>query len=321
MQPLNIVSTGYFLPDAVQTASELSSLIGRSENWIVSRTGVRERRIADQPMNEMAAAAARNAIGDGPPPDCIINASLTPLQLIPDSSVFIQQSLGLTGIPCWSVHATCLSFMVALNTAAGLIARKQYRRILIVSSEAGTPWRNLEEPESAALFGDAAASVIVEPGQSSENSALLDWEMGSWPEGAEYTELRGGGTRKPPGDPSTEIQDNLFHMQGPKVFRMALIRCSQVLRTLFERNGMMYSDVDRFILHQASAPAMEAYSKIGFPRERIVNVVEQYGNCIAASIPLTLALADEQGLLQRGDQVLLGGTGAGLSVAFALLRW
>ncbi|MEE2732354.1 MAG: ketoacyl-ACP synthase III [Pseudomonadota bacterium] len=314
-----ISSTGLYLPPRIQSSAELSGLIGRSEEWILSRTGVRERRVAEEGMDALAAKAALDAIGDGPRPDCIINASLTPVQLIPDSAVFIQKALGWEGVPCWSVHATCLSFVVALLNASGLIQAGIYRSVLVVSAEAGTPWRNLEQPESAALFGDGAAAALLE--QSRGESAVQDWIMYTWPEGSEYTEFRGCGTRRPPGHPETNHDDNLFNMQGPKVFRMVLMHISRVLRTLFERNDLTFDDIDLFVLHQASGPGMEAFVKLGFPREKIVNIVADYGNCVAASIPMTLAVANEQGRLRRGDRVLIGGTGAGLSIAFALLQW
>ncbi|MGA2298054.1 MAG: ketoacyl-ACP synthase III, partial [FCB group bacterium] len=161
MYKVKISSTGLYLPPRIQTSAELASIIGKSEDWIISRTGIKERRIAEEPMDVLAAKAAKDALKDGPPPDCIINASTTPLQLIPDSSVFIQRALGYEGIPSWSIHSTCLSFVVALNTASALIQGGAYKRILIVSSEAGTTWRNMKEPESASLFGDAAAAAII----------------------------------------------------------------------------------------------------------------------------------------------------------------
>ncbi len=322
MQKIKIVSTGYYVPPKVQTAEELSPLIGRSEKWIVSRTGVKNRHIAEEPMNIIGAKAAKMALGDGPPPDCIINASTTPLQLLPDSSVFIQDALGLKGIPSWSVAATCLSFAVALNNAAALIHTGIYKRILIVSSETGTPWRNMKEPESAALFGDAAAAVVVELTPEGEPSGLLDWKMTTWPEGADTTEFRGAGTRRPPFiSEETKPEDYLFHMKGPKVYKIAVQRVKEVLADLLERNHLEKKDIDRLILHQASGHAIDAFVHYGFAKDKVVNIIAEYGNCIAASIPLTLAISNEKGRLKRGDTLLLGGTGAGLSVAFALLKW
>jgi 3-oxoacyl-[acyl-carrier-protein] synthase-3 len=322
MQPVKIVSTGLYIPPKIQTAEELSKLIGRSKEWILSRTGVEERRIAEEPMDVIAARAARNALGDGPDPDCIMNASTTPLQLIPDSSVFIQRELGLTSIPAWSTHATCLSFLVALMNAASLIQSKFYKRVLIVSAEAGTPWRNLKEPESAALFGDGAAAAILEPTPENEQSAILDWEMTTWPEGAELTEFRGAGTRHPPyQEGKSTPEDYYFTMKGPSVYRMARDRVKKTLRLLFERNHISAKDIDWLIPHQASKHAIEAAAEYGFDLNKVVNIISRYGNCIAASIPMALAVSHQKGWLKRGDLLLLGGTGAGLSVAFALIRW
>ena len=310
------------LPEQVQTAAQLAPLIGRSERWILSRTGVAERRIATEPMDVMGAAAARQAIGDGPPPDCIINASVTPLQLIPDSSTYIQRQLGYEGIPCWTVAGNCLSFLIALANAAALVSTGVFRRILIVSSEAGSPWRYLREAESAALFGDGAAAVVVEPSGADEASAILDWEMGTWPEGADLTVFPGAGTRHPPGHPElTKPEDNFFHMKGPAVFRLARHKVTDVLGALWERNGITARDIDCLVLHQASGRAVAAAEAYGFDMNRVVNVVDRVGNTIAASTPIALVMGERQGMFKRGDTLLLGGTGAGLSVAFMLLRW
>ena len=322
MLKIKIVSTGLFIPPKIQTSAELSPLIGRSEKWIISRAGVEKRHIAEEPMDVIGARAARAALKNGTPPDCILNASTTPLQLIPDSSVFIQKELGFEGIPSWSIQATCLSFVIALNNAASLIHAGVYRRILIVSSETGTAWRNFKEPESAALFGDGAAAAVVEATPEEEQSAFLDWEMTTWPEGAATTEFRGGGTRRPPYiSDLTKPEDYLFHMNGPRVYKIAVRRVKEVLATLFERNNIGIQEIDRLILHQASGRAIDAFVDYGFEKHKVVKIVGEYGNCISASIPLTLAIANQKGLLKRGDTLLIGGTGAGLSVAFALIRW
>lgn len=320
--PVKITSTGIYVPPKTQTAAELAEIIGRSEKWILSRAGVKERRLAEEPMDVIGAKAAREALGDGPAPDCILNASATPLQLIPDSSVYIQQALGYEGIPSWSVHSTCLSFIVALVNASSLITTGIYKRILIVSSETGTPWRYMKEPESAALFGDGAAAVVLEAAKEGEESALLDWEMKTWPEGADLTTFRGAGTRRPPDRPDlTKPEDNYFHMKGPAVFRMARNKVKGMFDTLFERNHISAKDIDWLIPHQASGRGVASAEEYGFKMDKVVNIVGQYGNCIAASMPMALAIADKEGKLERGQTLLLGGTGAGLSVAFALIRW
>jgi 3-oxoacyl-[acyl-carrier-protein] synthase-3 len=318
---IKIVSVGMAIPRNVQSSEELAPLIKKSKKWILSHTGVAQRHIAKKPMDMYAAEAAKEAIGNGPPPDLIINASVTPLQLIPDSSVFIQKALGYQRIPSYSIHATCLSFVVALNTAASLISTETYNRILIVSSETGTPWRNMKESESAALFGDGAAAAVVERTPEKEQSAILGWKMATWPDAADLTEFRGGGTRRPPGDPKTKTEDNLFHMEGPKVYKIARLRVSKVLNDLMKETGIRIEEIDHVVPHQASGPALASAVSYGIEPHKVVNIIADYGNCIAASIPIALAVALRQRRIQRGDIVLIGGTGAGLSIAFMIVRW
>jgi len=318
---VKIVSTGRHLPERVETAADLAARIGVTEDWIVKHTGVLRRHVSSESMGQMGARAARQALGDGPPPDLIINASGVPHQVLPDSSVFIAEALGFAGIPSYSVHATCLSFAVAVHGAAALIEAGAYRRVLIVSSELGTRGRNYDEPESAALFGDGAGAAVLEPTPPGEPSALLGFEMMTWPKGAGMTEVRGGGTRQHPQDPTTTPADNLFHMEGPGIYKMAIRRVPLVFQRLFTRCGIGPQDVDVVVPHQASGTAVAAADRFGFRPEAVIRRVHEEGNCVAASLPMALAWANEQGRIRRGDRVLLCGTGAGLSVVGLLLRW
>ncbi len=318
---VKVASTGFYAPPRVETAAELAPRIGRSEEWIVTSTGVQERRISEEPVEVMGAHAARAALGSGRPPDLIINASTSARQLIPDTSVFIQDQLGFEGIPSYSVHATCLSFLVGLHNAAALVAAGAYHRVLVVSAEAGSVARNLAEPESAALLGDGAAAAVLEPTPEGEASEILDFLMTTWPKGASLTELRGAGQRCHPNDARTRPEDNLFRMDGPSVYKMARRRVVGLVQALLSRNGLRPDEVDWVVPPQASGPALELVPRLGFRAERVVNIIRHYGNCVAASVPMALAHAAAAGHLQRGNRVLLLGSGAGLSVAGALLRW
>ena len=159
--PLQVVGLGRYEPPEVETADALAPRLGRSAAWIRSRTGVAERRIARIDVAEMAAIAARGALGDGPPPDLVINCGLSPAQLIPDTSTFISRAMGWSGIPGFSIHATCLGFLVGMHTAAALLHSGAYRRILLVAAERGTQCRDLDDPESGALIGDGAGAAVV----------------------------------------------------------------------------------------------------------------------------------------------------------------
>jgi 3-oxoacyl-[acyl-carrier-protein] synthase-3 len=318
---VKVASTAIYAPPRIETAADLAPRIGRSEEWILARTGVRERRIAEEPLEVMAARAARAALQSKDAPDLIINASATPRQLIPDNAVFIQRELGFDNIPSYSINASCLSFLVALHNAAVLIAAGAYRRVLVVSAEAASIARNMSEPESAALIGDGAAAAVLEPTPSEGASELSGWRMSTWPKGAELTEVRGGGQRRYPNHPETRPDDHLFSMDGPGVYGMARTRVRSVVRQLLADLDLTVDDIDWVVPHQASGPGLELLSRIGFATDSIVNIVGKYGNCIAASVPMALASLAASGRLRRGDLVLLLGTGAGFSVAGAVLRW
>ncbi len=316
-----MASLGAHVPQTVETAEDLAPRVGRSAEWIRSRTGVERRHIATESMDVMAAKAATTALGDGPPPDLIVNASLSPVQLIPDSSVFVQKALGMTGIPSFSVHATCLSFVVGIHTAGALIAAGSYKRILLVSSETGSVSRDFDHPESAVLFGDGAAAAVVTPTLSDGSSAMLAWGMSTWPSGSHLAEFQGAGTRQHPNEPTTEAHHNLFRMKGPSIYRKAVRTMARLISDLLDQAGMTGDQIDLVVPHQASGPAVDTLPRFGLPADRIVNEVAEYGNCIAASVPMALAHAHAAGRLHRGDTVLIVGTGAGLSVAGTILRW
>lgn len=312
---VRITGTGWTAPGTVQTAEELAPKIGKSAQWIREGTGVGERRVSDLPMEEMAAEAARRAIGDGPAPDLIMNASLTPVQLLPDSSVFVQEALGYEGIPSFSVHATCLSFLVGLNAAVHFAAAGTWQRILLVSAEKGTGFRNFDEPESAALIGDGAAAAIIEPG----GGRWIDFAFQTWPRGAPYAKFPGAGTRVPPEEAKPE--DYTFTMEGRRIYRLGRVKMAEMMFGILKKNGLSLADVDLVVPHQMSGPGIQAFRRVGVSDEQLVDIVGTYGNCVAASLPMALAIAKEEGRLREGSKVLLLGLGAGMSLAAALLEW
>lgn len=316
----DITGWGYYLPPNIETAEQLSKKIDKSPNWIMSRAGVSERRVSELDVDVMGAIAARKAIGDKPAPDLIINASGVPKQTIPDTSVFIQNELGYEGIPSFSVHSTCLSFITAINVAGSLIQSNTYNNILIVSSDRGTRGRNFNEPESAALLGDASAAVYLEP--SNANIGVVDFEMTSWPKGAHLTEVRGGGTNLHPQDSKTKNEDNLFSMDGPEVFKYTLPKVYEMILRMLKKNNLSQPDIDLLIPHQASGKGVRAYSKFGgFNKNKVMDIVDKTGNCVAASLPLALAMALEKNMINKDSTILLVGTGAGLSIASTIIKF
>ena len=321
MIPLFIERMGLALPPTIETAAQLAPKIGRSEDWIQRRAGVYERRISELSMPELAAQAGRDAIVDGPLPDLILNASGVAHQVLPDTSVFIQEALGFSGIPSFLVHATCLSFMTALQTGAGLLNTGSYRRILVISADLGSRGRNFEEAESAALLGDGAAAAILTLPPEGSSSGVVTFKMKTFPEGAELTAVRGGGTRLHPQNPETTPADNLFHMRGTAVFKMALRETPPLIDQSLEEAGIQKADLKVVVPHQASGFGVEVYRRYGFSKDQVIDLVGTQGNCVAASLPMSLAQAIAMGRLERGDRFMLVGTGAGLSIAAAILTY
>ncbi|MDC1038614.1 ketoacyl-ACP synthase III [Candidatus Marinimicrobia bacterium] len=319
---IKLTGVGLYLPPKIETANDIAPKIGKSVEWIIEKSGVRERRVSEIDVDQMGALAGKDALGKGGKPDLILNASGVPKQTIPDTSTFYQRELGFEGIPSFSIHCTCLSFIAALNTAASLIHSRSYKRILIISSDRGTRGRNFDEAESASLLGDGAAAVVIEPADSTDESELIYFDMKTFPSCANLTEVRGGGTHKHPQDPNTTLADNLFTMDGPAVYKIARKEVYRMMLKTMKITGFKREDVDWVIPHQASGKAVDAYiSTGGFAKEKVLSIISEFGNCVAASVPMAFATAVQDGRIKRGDLLLFIGTGAGLSAACALVKY
>lgn len=249
---LRIVNAAIAVPPAVETATDLAEETSKSISWIERHTGVLRRHVADPTLQvpSLAAEAARLALADGGPPDLILNASASQHQLLPDTSVFIQRELGLTGIASYSIHATCISFMMSLQVADALLAVGGYRRILVCSAELASRSRNYQEPESAALLGDGAAAAVLQWDDSS--AGLQRFSMKVSPEHIELSEVRGGGLRRHPRDPDTSPEDYLFRMQGRDVYRSTQPRLIQMIEQVLGDANLTIGDIDLVVPHQAS---------------------------------------------------------------------
>ena len=337
-RPVRITGIGRYLPPKVVTNGELEKRFDLPSGWVAAKTGVLERRRADVAAGEtasvMGAAALTEALEEAnlaaTDLDLIINASGTPEQLIPDGGPLIQRELGLgrSGIPCFTVHATCLSFIAALDVAASMLAAGTHRRIAIVSTEIGSLGVNGVDPKSDCLWGDAAAAVVLEPSPEGSGSSLERVLLRTWSEGADLTLIRGGGTKLSPLRPGAVPEELHFTMNGPAVLQMCLRRAGRFFADLhppLRQGGMDGSGpvdrIDLAVTHQPSKPGIEAMERFGIAADRTVITLDRLGNCIAASLPCTLFEAIRSKRLRRGDRALLFGTGAGLSMAGAVLTF
>jgi 3-oxoacyl-[acyl-carrier-protein] synthase-3 len=326
--PLKILGLGRYLPERVVPSAEVEALCGLPAGWIERHSGVRQRHWATtETSSYMGAQAAREAVTDAglalTDIDLIINASGTPEQAIPDGGPLVQRQLGLgnSGIACLSVHVTCLSFLAALDLSANLLETGRYARILIVTSEIGSVGINFKEPESASLIGDAAAAAVVVRTPPGEAACLSAARLETYGDGADFTAIRGAGSRRPPNHPDTRPEDNLFHMDGRQVLRMALTYSGPFLEKLRPGLSRGLGRLELVVPHQPSLVGLRAMQTFGWPAARIMVTLDHLGNCVAASLPATLYEAVRQGRLKRDDELLLVGTGAGLSIGGVILTY
>ncbi len=316
-----IIALGHTAPSQVQTAEELAPLIDRTPEWIREHAGVARRHVSqvtDDPA-ALVASVAKPMIEQHGQPDLVIHAGAMPRQLLPDTSVFIMRELGISGVPGFAINAACLSFLVAMQSATSFIASGANQRVLICTSEFGTHARNFEQPEAAALIGDGAAAMMLEA--SDETRGIIHYAMETWPEAAEMAEFRGGGFVRSPNNPITTEADNQFSMNGKKLLRFVAPKLARFLRRFLRECQLDWNDIDLLVPHQTSASGMQLLSKVGMPQDKIVDILSDYGNCVAASIPMALSIAHQEGRIKRGDNILLLGTASGLSIGAALVRW
>jgi 3-oxoacyl-[acyl-carrier-protein] synthase-3 len=322
MLRVQIRGLGTYLPPRRVASAEMERDFGLPSGWIEHRTGVQERRRADRENTvEMACAAAGAALANaGLKPtdvDLIVSAAAAVHQSVPCTASLIQSALGCGdgGSACFDVNATCLSFLFGLHVAAQFVDSGAYRRVLVVSSEKTGPMLDPEEPESAVLLGDGAAAAVVTPSGPEDTGRVWLAQFQTHGSGAGLTVCRGGGTGQHPNDPTTTPKMNRFQMQGPAVYRFA----NRVLGPFFDRFFAELkwdrADLDAVVPHQASGPGVNLLTRFfAFRPEQVVANYATHGNCVAASIPLALAQAVQGGRIRRGHDVLLAGTGAGLTL-------
>lgn len=331
MLPLTISGLASSLPEEVVSSASLEAELNLPVGWIEQRTGIRERRRATrQSVLDLAEPAARLALRraqrDGGDLGLVVGASTGRHQLIPCTAALLQRRMGLPEGRAFAfdVDATCLSFLVGLRVAAQWIAASASPgadAALLFSSEMNQHSLNPREPESYVLIGDGAAAAVLEHRPDSGSGIHGAW-FATHPSGGDYTCFLGGGTHHHPNNPSTTHEMNLFHMNGPAVFKMALKLVPDFMNRVFTELGWKPHDVAAVVPHQASAPGVDLLvSRCGLHRDQIVTNLATRGNCIAASIPIALSEAVESGRIQRGDRIVLCGTGAGLSLGAIALTF
>jgi 3-oxoacyl-[acyl-carrier-protein] synthase-3 len=324
MAHAHITGWGKYLPQKVLTNADLEKIVDTSDDWIISRTGIRERHIVgdDEATSTMAVEAGRNALKIAAlAPDALDLVILTtnsPDRTFPASAAMVQHALGATGAAAFDAMAGCSGFIYALVTAYQYITAGSYRNVLVVGSEALTRLVDWNDRSTCVLFGDGAGAVVVQAGDSETD--MLSFVMGNDGSGADSLWAAG-----PCGRLGERSQNGHYYltMDGREVFRFAVNAIVEYSKQAVDKAGFKMSDIDLVIPHQANTRINEAslVKALGIPREKIFENIDRYGNMSSASPAVALCEAVEQGRLKKGDLVLLVAFGAGLSWAAAVLRW
>ena len=323
-----IKGSGHYLPRKKVLAEELDLKMGLEKGTVLKKSGVACRYYADpqeETNSKMGAWAAKEALKeagmDASQLDVIINASGSIEQILPNGAVFIQHELGLadSGIPCFSVDSTCLSFVTTLDVVSYMLEAGRYKNVLIVSSELASVGLNWKQPESASLFGDGAVAFVIGRAEEGDSaSKILSCHMETYSSAAHQCEIAGGGSRinvRTSGVDGPDDARYLFSMNGPALFETSLVKVGPFMKKLFEPLNLTLAEMDLIIPHQASLSAMNLTKRsLQIKSEKWLTIVPDYGNMIAACIPLGLHLARCEGRVKKGDRVLLCGTSAGLSI-------
>jgi 3-oxoacyl-[acyl-carrier-protein] synthase III len=316
---VTITGLGAYAPERVVTNDELSKLVDTSDEWIMERTGIRERRIAaeSQALSDLSLPAAQHALeqagSDGTDIDLLIVATVTPDMMFPSTSAILADQLGAKDAAAYDLSAGCTGFMYAIVQAYGMVAAGLSRRALVVGGDVLSRILDWTDRSTVVLFGDGAGAVVLEP---SDEPGFLAFELGADGAGGENLWLPGSGSRR------FDDPDRLVKMNGREVFKFATRVLVSSAEAVLERNGASVEDVDVYVPHQANVRIIDhATKKLGIPSERVVINVDRYGNTSSGSIPLALADAQADGRLRAGSLVLMTGMGAGLTWGSALMRW
>lgn len=316
---IGITGLGVHVPERVLTNAELSTMVDTTDEWIVERTGIRERRFAapEEALTDIALPAAQAALAraevEAGDIDLLICATVTPDMMFPTSSALLADTLGCSNAGAYDLLAGCTGFMYAIAQAYGMLASGLARRALVIGGDVLSKILDLEDRSTLVLFGDGAGAVVMEP---VARGGFLGFELGADGGGGENLWLPGSGSRHFD-DPTKVVK-----MNGREVFRFATRVMVASAQKLLAECGKTVAQIDVYVPHQANKRIIDyASGKLGIPEEKVVVNVDRYGNTSSGSIPLALADARADGRLREGELVLMTGMGAGLTWGSALMEW
>jgi len=325
--PVEIVGTGYYLPDRVLTNADLEKMVDTNNDWIVERTGIYERRIADPDMatSDMAINAAKIALEkaglSGDEVDIVICATITPDMQLPSTACLIQKAIDARNAFAFDVNAACTGFIYAMATAYSYLASGCARNALVVGAEKLSSITDYKDRNTCVLFGDGAGAAVIKR-TDNPGHGIIDFILESDGRNSHWLQVPGGGSRKPLTAENLGERSQYINMAGREVFKFAVTAMKRTTVRIAERNGLEAEDITWLIPHQANKRIIDAASgALGLDQSRIHYNIHKYGNMSAASTAVGFAEVVENNNLQPGDYLLLVAFGAGMTWGSLLIKW
>lgn len=323
-----VTALGTYVPPRLLTNEDLEKMVDTTSTWIMERTGIKQRHLADagEATSDMAVEAVRPILAQrGIAPteiEAIILGTVTPDMLFPSTACLVQDKLGCKGAWGFDVSAACSGFLYALQTGVQFVRTGAHKKVLVIGADKMSSIINYEDRATCVIFGDGAGAVLLEPAADDDKNVFIDYLHEIDGSGGASLYMPAGGSKMPPSHETVDKKMHFVHQDGQAVFKYAVRKMAEVSEKLLVRNGLQGNDVDVFIPHQANRRIiMSAAERLGMPEEKVIINIGEYGNTTAGTIPLAMATAIEQGKLKKGSLVLLASVGAGFTVGATLLRW
>jgi len=327
-----ITALGTYVPPEVLTNKDLEKMVDTNDEWILSRTGIRERHVLAKGhgVSDICVEAAKNCLrARGIEADkigefgleCIIVGTVTPDMMFPSTACLVQDKIGAKGAWGFDVSAGCSGFVFALQAGVKLVESGAHKKVLVIGADANTRMTDYTDRTTCVLFGDGGGAVLIEPCEEGE-IGFIDFVHEVDGAGGVSLNLKGGGSLNPSSHETVDQKMHYIFQDGPAVYKFAVRKMAEATTKVLERNGVTGADLGCFIPHQANKRIITATAeRLGMAEDRVIINIEKYGNTSAGTIPLAMETAIEQGKLKKGDLVLLAAVGAGFTVGAALLRW
>jgi 3-oxoacyl-[acyl-carrier-protein] synthase-3 len=322
-----ITALGTYVPPRVLTNQDLEKMVETTDQWILERTGIRERHLVDKGIaaSDLAVEAVKKLVETHPVDlqqmDVIIVGTVTPDMMFPSTACLVQHKLGIARTWGYDLSAGCSGFLYALDAGVPFIESGRHKKVLVIGSDANSIMTDYTDRAVCIIFGDGAGAVLLEPAEEGEDG-IIDFEAHIEGAGGQYLYLPGGGSLNPASHQTVDNKMHYIHQDGQQVFKYAVKKMAEMTERLLKRNGLIGADVDCFIAHQANKRIITATAdRLKMPMNKVVVNIDRYGNTTAGTLPLAMQTAIEEGKLKKGDLVLLAAVGAGFTSGATLLRW